>query len=116
MQLSRFWIRSWILLASGLLIASTAPKSGAQTPPPTGQGGAGRSSAPVSHTIRGKIFLPNGTLPDQRIRVTLELNTGGLAGETFSDSVGNFEFRSLPSNSYKITVPSDNRTYETTQD
>src|SRR5262249_18020630 len=33
-----------------------------------------------------------------------------------SDSVGNFEFRSLPSNSYRTTVPSDNRTYEKTED
>ena len=48
--------------------------------------------------------------------MTLELNTGGIAAETFSDSVGNFEFRSLPSNSYRVTVPGDNRTYETTQD
>ncbi|MCI0336849.1 MAG: tetratricopeptide repeat protein [Acidobacteria bacterium] len=80
--------------------------------PPT----SGRTGGAVSHTIRGKIFLPSGNLPEQRIRVVLELNTGGIAGETFSDSVGNFEFRSLPSNSYKVTVPSDNRTYETTQE
>jgi tetratricopeptide (TPR) repeat protein len=106
-------IRFWISLVSGLLLSTAAI---AQTPPTTGSSGSGRSSAPVSHTIRGKIFLPNGTLPDQRIRVTLELNTGGIAAETFSDSVGNFEFRSLPSNSYRVTVPSDNRTYETTQD
>jgi tetratricopeptide (TPR) repeat protein len=76
----------------------------------------GRSGGAVSHTIRGKIFLPSGNLPEQRIRVVLELNTGGIAGETFSDSVGNFEFRALPSNSYKVVVPSDSRTYETTQE
>jgi tetratricopeptide (TPR) repeat protein len=114
-------IRFSILLAGGLLLGSTVGSpvgslAVAQTPPPTGSTGSGRSAAPASHTIRGKIFLPNGTLPDQRIRVTLELNTGGIAGETFSDSVGNFEFRSLPSNSYRVTVPGDNRTYETTQD
>lgn len=77
---------------------------------------SGRGGGAVSHTIRGKIFLPSGSLPEQRVRVVLELNTGGIAGETFSDSVGNFEFRSLPSNSYKVVVPSDNRTYETTQE
>jgi Tfp pilus assembly protein PilF len=92
--------------------------SSAQNPP----GGGGNPNAPgrgggaVSHTIRGKIFLPSGNLPEQRIRVVLELNTGGIANETFSDSVGNFEFRSLPSNSYRVTVPTDNRTYETTQE
>ncbi|HKX29561.1 MAG TPA: tetratricopeptide repeat protein [Blastocatellia bacterium] len=81
-----------------------------------GQGsspGPGRSGGATSHTIRGKIFLPSGGVPEQRIRVVLELNTGGIAGETFSDSVGNFEFRSLPSNTYKVLVPTDNRLYET---
>jgi tetratricopeptide (TPR) repeat protein len=70
----------------------------------------------VSHSIRGKIFLPSGNLPDQRIRVVLELNTGGIVNEAFSDSVGNFEFRSLPNGTYKIVVPSDGRVYETTQE
>jgi Tfp pilus assembly protein PilF len=80
-------------------------------PPPSG-----RPAGVVFHTIRGKIFLPSGNLPEQRIRVVLELNSGGIAGETFSDSVGNFEFRSLPNSSYRVTVHSDNHTYETTQE
>lgn len=82
----------------------------------SGAGSTGRSSGSSSHTVRGKIFLPSGTLPEQRIRVVLELNTGGIAGETFSDSVGNFEFRSVSSNSYRVVVPSDGRVYETTQE
>jgi tetratricopeptide (TPR) repeat protein len=76
----------------------------------------GRSSGGASHTIRGKIFLPSGNLPEHRIRVVLELNTGGITSETFTDSVGNFEFRQLQNNSYRVSVPSDNRTYETTQE
>lgn len=88
------------------------------------QGGAGGGANPnnpsrsagVSHTIRGKIFLPSGNLPDQRIRVVLELNTGGIVGEIFSDSVGNFEFRLLPNGTYKIVVPSDGRAYEASQE
>lgn len=79
-------------------------------------GGAGGRNAGASHTLRGKIFMPSGQVPDQRIRVVLELNTGGIAGEAFSDSVGNFEFRSLPNGVYKIVIPSDTRTYETAQE
>src|SRR5262245_58386329 len=70
----------------------------------------------VAHTIRGKIFMPSGAPPDQRLRVVLEVNTGGIAGEVFSDSVGNFEFRSLPNGTYKIVAPSDGRVYETAQE
>lgn len=88
------------------------------------QGGGGGTNNPnspgrgagVSHTIRGKIFMPSGTLPDQRLRVVLELNTGGIVNEVFSDSVGNFEFRALSNGTYKIVVPSDGRAYETSQE
>jgi tetratricopeptide (TPR) repeat protein len=66
----------------------------------------------VQHTIRGKIFLPSGGVPDQRMRVVLELTTGGVAQETFSDSIGNFEFRMMPSNSYRVVVPSDHQNFE----
>lgn len=82
-------------------------------------GGTNNPNTPgrgVSHTIRGKIFMPSGNLPDQRLRVVLELNTGGIVNEVFSDSVGNFEFRSLSNGSYKIVVPSDGRAYETSQE
>ena len=104
-----------ISLGASLLVLATLVS--AQTPPgASNPNTSGRASAPASHTIRGKIFLPSGGLPDQRIRVVLELNTGGIAGETFSDSVGNFEFRSIPSNSYRVTVPTDNQVYETTQE
>ncbi|MCI0661909.1 MAG: hypothetical protein L0220_12620, partial [Acidobacteria bacterium] len=100
-------------------VLSLYPANGlAQTQPGTNNpNNPGRSSGGgSSHTIRGKVFLPSGNLPEQRIRVVLELNTGGIAGETFSDSVGNFEFRNITNNSYRVSIPSDNRTYETTQE
>ncbi len=86
-----------------------------------GGGGANNPNSPgrgpgVAHNIRGKIFMPSGNLPDQRIRVVLELNTGGIVNEAFSDSVGNFEFRSLPNGTYKIVVPSDGRQYDPGQE
>src|SRR5262249_34289214 len=97
----------------------------ASAAPSFAQGGAGGGtnnpnnpgrSGGVSHSIRGKIFMPSGSLPEQRIRVVLELNTGGIVNEAFSDSVGNFEFRSLPNGTYKIVVPSDGYIYETSQE
>lgn len=69
-----------------------------------------------AHVIRGKLFMPNGRLPEQRLRVVLEISTGGIYADTFSDSVGNFEFRSLPNNNYRINVPSDGFTYEAAQE
>lgn len=74
--------------------------------------GAATRAPVVQHSIRGKIFLPSGGVPDQRMRVVLELTTGGVAQETFSDSIGNFEFRMMPSNSYKVVVPSDHQNFE----
>jgi tetratricopeptide (TPR) repeat protein len=76
-------------------------------------GGTNSPGRGASHSIRGKIFMPSGNPPDQRLRVVLEINTGGIAGEAFSDSMGNFEFRSLSNGTYKIVTPSDGRVYET---
>jgi tetratricopeptide (TPR) repeat protein len=77
---------------------------------------AGTGGLRGNHAIRGKIFLPSGRLPEQRIRVVLELVSGGIYSETFSDSVGTFEFRSLPNNTYRIVVAGDGYTYETAQE
>ena len=74
------------------------------------------SNVRSNHTIRGKIFMPSGQLPEQRMRVVLEVSSGGIYAETFSDSVGGFEFRSLPNNNYRVVVPSDGQTYETAQE
>ena len=97
------------------ILSVFATQSIAQTGGGANPNNPGRS-APVAHNIRGKIFMPSGNLPDQRLRVVLELNTGGIVNEVFSDSVGNFEFRSLNNGTYKIVVPSDGRIYETSQE
>jgi Tfp pilus assembly protein PilF len=103
-----------LLFLCALFLANVRPAA-AQTQPGGTNPGVGSGRGP-SHTIRGKIFLPSGNPPEQRIRVVLEINTGGIAGEAFSDSVGNFEFRSLSNGVYRITVPTDTRTYETAQE
>ena len=81
----------------------------------TNPNNSGRSTS-VSHSVRGKIYMPSGNLPELRIRVVLEHTAGGIVSETFSDSVGNFEFRGLASSTYRVTVPTDNQTYETSQE
>jgi tetratricopeptide (TPR) repeat protein len=104
----------FLLLASLSVLAALASAQQTGGNNPSGSGRSGATAA--SHTVRGKIFMPSGGLPEQRIRVVLELSTGGIAQETFSDSVGNFEFRNLPNNSYRVTVPTDGHVYETTQE
>jgi Tfp pilus assembly protein PilF len=112
MKLSAILLR--LALGSCLCWLVCAPCAFAQAPPGGNQGAPNRpSTTSSSHTIRGKVFLPSGNIPDQRMRVVLELSTGGIAGEVFTDSVGNFEFRSLPNNTYKIVVPSDHQSFET---
>lgn len=101
-----------VLVLSALTAAAQTPSNPSTASPPRSNPGATSSS----HTIRGKVYLPSGAMPDQRIRVVLELNTGGVASEVFTDSVGNFEFRGVTANSYKVTVPSDHSSYDTTSE
>ena len=96
---------SWLCL---LLVSVPALAQAPNRNDPSGGGGGTRGN----HVIRGKIFLPSGRLPEHRMRVVLEVASGGIYSETFSDSVGGFEFRSLPSNNYRIIVPSDGQTYD----
>lgn len=93
-----------------LLSASVLGQAGGGTNPTSG------SSLRGNHTIRGKIFMPSGQFPEHRMRVVLEVSSGGIYAETFSDSVGGFEFRSLPNNNYRVVVPTDGQTYETAQE
>ncbi len=74
--------------------------------------GSGAGGTRGNHVIRGKIFLPSGRLPEHRMRIVLEVASGGIFSETFSDSVGGFEFRSLPNNNYRLIVPSDGQSYD----
>ncbi len=113
--MKRFDSLSRMILSASLCSLALTANAIAQTQPPSGGREPSSSSRPAaaSHTIRGKLFLPSGSVPDQRIRVVLELSTGGIAQEVFSDSVGNFEFRSMPSNSYRVVVPSDHQNFET---
>lgn len=113
--MKRFAMASMVLgvvVLCALVAAAQNPSNPSTASPPRNSPGATSSA----HTIRGKVYLPSGAMPDQRIRVVLELNTGGVAAEVFTDSVGNFEFRGVTANSYKVTVPSDHSSYDTTSE
>ena len=80
------------------------------------QGGGGQQprtgGTGAAHSIRGKIYLPSGQSPELRMRVVLEVSIGGIFGETFSDSVGNFEFRAIANGNYYLKVQGDSRLFE----
>ncbi len=101
-----------LLILLGLSLVVAAQSTGTTS----GSTGSGNRTATAANSIRGKVFLPSGMTPEQRLRVVLEINTGGIAAETFTDSVGNFEFRSLTNNNYRVTVYSDQRLFETAQE
>lgn len=110
-----FTLCSWVkgcLLFSFLCYSGFAQVTSRNDTNPSGGSGGARGN----HVIRGKIFLPSGRLPEVRMRVVLELVSGGIFSETFSDSVGGFEFRSLPNNTYRIIIPSDGQQYEKTEE
>lgn len=108
----------FVISAFGLLILvslnaiAVAQGSGGSS----GTTGSSNRTGGGANNIRGKVYLPSGSPPEQRMRVLLEISTGGIAAETFTDSVGNFEFRSVANSTYRVTVPSDQRAFETTQE
>jgi tetratricopeptide (TPR) repeat protein len=62
--------------------------------------------------LKARVLLPNGS-PSQNIKVRLEGPEGEIIRDSFTDSTGNFEVRSLSTGRYTIVVPSDDRSYAT---
>ena len=57
--------------------------------------------------------MPDGS-QSQSVKIRLEGNEGELIRDSFTDSTGNFEVRSLGTGIFTIIVPSDDRRYATT--
>ena len=76
-------------------------------------GGQGRQQQRAEYTIRGRLMLSNGQDVDQRIEVRLEGSVSQLINSTYTDSIGNFEFRNLQPGAYYVVVSGDG--FETTR-
>ena len=72
------------------------------------------SYAQGSHTLQGKVVLPNGATPPNPVRVSLTFN-GMSVYETFTDLSGRFSFTGLRRGMYQLTAEGDDRTFETTR-
>ncbi|MBI3941136.1 MAG: tetratricopeptide repeat protein [Acidobacteria bacterium] len=94
----KYTVMTFLLLhlPAGMLAAAPPPF---QSP----QSGTTRS-APAMHTIRGRLYMPDGFPAQIQIRVTLRTITQAIVQEAFTDSVGNFEFRSIPNGNYEIVT------------
>lgn len=70
----------------------------------SGQVERGVPGSATVHSIRGRVFLPTGAPAEGPLRVTLRTSAQSIVAETFTDSVGNFEFRFVPNGNYEIVV------------
>jgi tetratricopeptide (TPR) repeat protein len=66
-----------------------------------------------SHTLQGRVALPNGNPPLNSVKVTLNFN-GRHMNETFTDLSGRFSFSGLGRGIYRLTAEGDGETFETT--
>ena len=66
-----------------------------------------------SHTLEGRVMLPNGGQPQAPVRVTLTFN-GRRVHENFTDLSGRFTFSGLSGGTYQLTAEGDGTTFETT--
>ena len=66
-----------------------------------------------SHTLQGKVALPNGNPPLYSVKVTLTFN-GRRVNETFTDLSGRFFFSGVGKGVYYLTAEGDGETFETT--
>jgi tetratricopeptide (TPR) repeat protein len=67
----------------------------------------GQQRQRVEYSIRGKLMLDTGQDVEQRIEVRLEGSTSQLITSTYTDSIGNFEFRNIQPGAYYIAVNGD---------
>jgi tetratricopeptide (TPR) repeat protein len=88
--------KPWFLLVAFCLMSPFALSQSAQTQQ--------RNRAVEGYSIRGKVVIPNAHDFDQRIEVRLEKVALQVIQTTFTDSVGNFDFRNVPSGSYTISL------------
>lgn len=75
---------------------------------------AGSALAQASHTLQGKVVLPNGNQPANSVKITL-MFSGRRVYETFTDLSGRFYFSGLQRGRYQLIAEGDEQTFETTR-
>jgi hypothetical protein len=65
-----------------------------------------RSRGLDEFVIRGKVVIPNSRAAD-RVEVRLEKSALQVIQTTYTDSIGNFDFRSVPPGAYVISINVD---------
>jgi Flp pilus assembly protein TadD len=64
-------------------------------------------------TLRGRLFLPNGTFLNEATRISLETGRG-VKSTVFTDNQGQFIFPGLTPGGYTLVIEGDRSRYETT--
>ncbi|HYR88350.1 MAG TPA: tetratricopeptide repeat protein [Terriglobia bacterium] len=64
---------------------------------------AGLARSQSNGVIRGQILVPSVRI-SERIQVILQRSDGPIVSRSFSDSLGNYEFRGLPAGTYDVIV------------
>ena len=72
------------------------------------------SLAQASHSLQGRVVLPNGSQPPNPVRITLTFS-GKRVHETFTDLSGRFFFSGLNRGRYHLIADGDGQTFETTR-
>lgn len=73
----------------------------------------GSGLAQRNRSLRARVLMPDGS-PSQSVKIRLEGSEGEILRDSFTDSTGNFEVRSLGTGIFTIVVPGDDRAYSTT--
>ena len=71
---------------------------------PGGQTATDQEPQQARHTLRGRVYLPNGQMVENYVRLTLRLSTQEIVRESHTDSSGSFEFKNLSSGDYELVM------------
>jgi len=70
-------------------------------------------SAQGGHTLQGRVVTPNGSQPNNPVKITLTFN-GRRVYETFTDLSGRFSFAGVGAGTYQLTAEGDGQSFDTT--
>src|SRR5205085_8978103 len=93
------------LVALAQLVLAQGGRPSVSHPSPTS------GDASSSGSIRGRVFLPDGTPLNQAVRITL-LTPQLSQSTTYTDFQGQFELKGVPTGNYQIEAEADQQRFE----